>query len=221
MRLISKIARVVEQAVDFSQKNTRVTMYISEAKFKQVFPNAKQGIYTEIAKQIGEAGCITKAQQAMFLAQCGVECGGFRVFEENLNYSADGLLRTFPRYFNQGNVSLYARNKQRIANRAYANRMGNGNEQSGDGWRYRGRGLIQITGKANYIEFANWVKLPSIVTNPDQILQYDGLLVQTAVWYWQSRKLAQFSDIVTVTKKINGGTHGLGARTLYYQKLMG
>ncbi|HDL5280503.1 TPA: glycoside hydrolase family 19 protein, partial [Mannheimia haemolytica] len=93
---------------------------------------------------------------AMFLAQCGVECAGYSVFEENLNYSATALLRTFPKYFAQYNVVLYARNKQAIANRVYANRMGNGNERSGDGWKYRGRGLIQITGKANYIDFAKW-----------------------------------------------------------------
>ncbi|HFT1754633.1 TPA: glycoside hydrolase family 19 protein, partial [Mannheimia haemolytica] len=157
---------------------------------------------------------------AMFLAQCGVECAGYSVFEENLNYSATALLRTFPKYFSQHNVVLYARDKRAIANRVYANRMGNGNEQSGDGWKYRGRGLIQITGKANYIEFAKWEGLPSLVTDPDQITKNLALTVQVAVWYWVSRKLSEFSDILTVTKKINGGTHGLTQRTAYYKKLM-
>ncbi|HDL2156914.1 TPA: glycoside hydrolase family 19 protein, partial [Mannheimia haemolytica] len=150
----------------------------------------------------------------------GVECAGYSVFEENLNYSATALLRTFPKYFAQYNVVLYARNKQAIANRVYANRMGNGNERSGDGWKYRGRGLIQITGKANYIDFAKWEGLPSLVTDPDQITKNLALTVQVAVWYWVSRKLSEFSDILTVTKKINGGTHGLTQRTAYYKKLM-
>ncbi|HDL2937982.1 TPA: glycoside hydrolase family 19 protein, partial [Mannheimia haemolytica] len=192
----------------------------SESKFKQVFPNAVSGIYSIIDKHIEKAGCKTKEQQAMFLAQCGVECAGYSVFEENLNYSATALLRTFPKYFSQHNVVLYARDKRAIANRVYANRMGNGNEQSGDGWKYRGRGLIQITGKANYIEFAKWEGLPSLVTDPDQITKNLALTVQVAVWYWVSRKLSEFSDILTVTKKINGGTHGLTQRTAYYKKLM-
>lgn len=195
-------------------------MLISESKFKQVFPNAVSSIYSIIDKHIEKAGCKTKEQQAMFLAQCGVECAGYSVFEENLNYSATALLRTFPKYFAPHNVVLYARNKQAIANRVYANRMGNGNERSGDGWKYRGRGLIQITGKANYIEFSKWEGLPSLVTDPDQITKNLALTVQVAVWYWVSRKLSEFSDILTVTKKINGGTHGLAQRTAYYQKLM-
>ncbi|MDD0824643.1 glycoside hydrolase family 19 protein [Mannheimia sp. AT1] len=195
-------------------------MLISERKFKQVFPNAVNGIYSVISNQIEKAGCVTKAQQAMFLAQCGVECAGYRVFEENLNYSAAALLRVFPKYFTQHNIYQYARNKQAIANRVYGNRMGNGNERSGDGWKYRGRGLIQITGKANYIDFAKWENLPSLVTSPDQITSNLALTVRVAIWYWQSRKLAQYSDILTVTKKINGGTHGLALRTVYYQKLM-
>lgn len=196
-------------------------MLISERKFRQVFPNAVNGIYAEIVRNIEKAGCRTKEQQAMFLAQCGLECGGYRLFEENLNYSAVSLLRVFPKYFTQHNVYQYARNKQAIANRVYANRMGNGNELSGDGWKYRGRGLIQITGKANYIEFSKWENLPSLVTSPDQITTNLALCVQVAVWYWQSRNLASYgSDILRVTKLINGGTHGLSQRTDYYHKLM-
>lgn len=195
-------------------------MYLNEQKFKEIFPQAKTGIYQELRKQIPQTGCVTKEQQAMFLAQCAVECAGFRLFEENLNYSSVALLKTFPRYFNQGNVALYARNKQAIANRAYANRMGNGSEASGDGWKYRGRGIIQLTGKANYIEFSKWCELPSLVTSPEQITDNLGLIVKTAVWFWQKHKLADIKDIVSVTKKINGGTHGLEARQKYYIQLM-
>lgn len=204
-----------------AKNNGATALFWNEAQFYQIFPRAVKGIYSEIAKQIGNAGCKTKEQQAMFLAQCAVECGGFRVFEENLNYSAGALVKTFPRYFNQSNVVLYARDKQKIANRAYANRMGNGSELSGDGWRYRGRGLIQITGKENYIAFSQWAKLPSIVTSPDQINGNLNLIVQVAVWYWQSRKLVDYgNDILKVTKLINGGTHGLSDRQFYFQKLM-
>ncbi len=97
----------------------------------------------------------------------------------------------------------------------YANRMGNGNEQSGDGWKYRGRGLIQITGKANYIEFAKWEGLPSLVTSPDQITDNLALTVQVAVWYWQSRKLASYgSDILKVTKLINAHSRAITTHEL-------
>lgn len=196
-------------------------MLISEKAFKQIFPKAINGIYAEIAKNIEKAGCKTKEQQAMFLAQCAVECGGYTLFEENLNYSANALLKVFPRYFNQHTATLYARNKQAIANRVYANRMGNGNQQSGDGWKYRGRGLIQITGKANYIEFSKWIGLPSLVTSPDQLTTNLSLTVQVSIWYWQSRKLANYgSDVERVTRLINGGTHGLSVRISYYEKLM-
>ncbi|WP_150538851.1 glycoside hydrolase family 19 protein [Actinobacillus vicugnae] len=194
-----------------------VKMHISESKFLSVFPNSKPLIYHEIAKYIGLAGCKTKEQQAMFLAQCGHETAGFSVFTENLNYSDVALLRTFPKYFNSGNVKAYARQPEKIANRAYANRMGNGDEQSGDGYKFRGRGLIQITGKNNYTAFRKWlgreIKLDDVGTDLE-------LIVLAGIWYWQKNNLAALKRVVDVTKRVNGGLNGLADRQAKYDKLM-
>lgn len=194
-----------------------VKMHISESKFLSVFPKPKPLIYHEIAKYIGLAGCKTKEQQAMFLAQCGHETAGFSVFTENLNYSDVALLRTFPKYFNTGNVKAYARQPGKIANRAYANRMGNGDEQSGDGYKFRGRGLIQITGKNNYVLFRKWLgrefKLDDVGTDLE-------LIVLAGVWYWQKNNLATLERVIDVTKRVNGGLNGLADRQAKYDKLM-
>lgn len=194
-----------------------VKMQISEGKFLAVFPKSKPGIYDEIAKYIGLAGCKTKEQQAMFLAQCGHETAGFSVFVENLNYSDIALLRTFPKYFNSGNVKAYARQPEKIANRAYANRMGNGDEQSGDGYKFRGRGLIQITGKNNYIAFRKWLGREIKLDDVDTDLE---LIVLAGVWYWQKNNLATLKRVVDVTKRVNGGLNGLADRQAKYDKLM-
>lgn len=191
-------------------------MLISEQTFNNVFPRAKEGIYQAISAQMEKAGCKTKDQQAMFLAQCGHETGGFRLFVENLNYRAEALLRTFPRHFNASNVKQYAGNPEKIANKAYANRMGNGDEASGHGWKYRGRGLIQITGRANYIAFERW--LGRDIT-ADQVGTDLDLIVLAGVWYWQALKLANVLGIEAVTRKINGGTHGIVERAKYYETL--
>ena len=194
-----------------------VKMHISEAKFLSVFPKSKPLIYHEIVKYIGLAGCKTKEQQAMFLAQCGHETAGFSVFIENLNYSDVALLRTFPKYFNSDNVKAYARQPEKIANRAYANRMGNGDELSGDGYKFRGRGLIQITGKNNYIAFRKWlgreIKLDDVGTDLE-------LIVLAGIWYWQKNNLAALKRVVDVTKCVNGGLNGLADRQAKYDKLM-
>ncbi|MDG4948819.1 glycoside hydrolase family 19 protein [Actinobacillus equuli subsp. haemolyticus] len=194
-----------------------VKMHISESKFLSVFPKSKPLIYHEIAKYIGLAGCKTREQQAMFLAQCGHETAGFSVFAENLNYSDVALLRTFPKYFNTGNVKAYARQPEKIANRAYANRMGNGDEQSGDGYKFRGRGLIQITGKNNYIAFRKWlgreIKLDDVGTDLE-------LIVLAGIWYWQKNNLVALKRVVDVTKRVNGGLNGLADRQAKYDKLM-
>lgn len=191
-------------------------MLVSKTTFQAVFPKAKTGIYEAIDKVIEQAGCKTKAQQAMFLAQCGHETAGFTVFSENLNYSATALVRTFPRHFDESTAAIYAKQAVKIANRAYANRMGNGDEASGHGYKYRGRGLIQITGRANYIEFEKW--LGRDIT-PDEVATDLNLIVLTGVWYWQKHKLAEYSSVYRVTQIINGGTNGLTDRERKYHKL--
>lgn len=192
-------------------------MKISKTTFQKVFPQAKVGIYEAIDKVIEQAGCITKAQQAMFLAQCGHESAGFTLFVENLNYREATLLAVFPKYFNSTNVKQYLGNPEKIANRAYANRLGNGTEASGDGFKYRGRGLIQLTGKVNYVAFEKW--LGRDIT-ADEVGQDLDLIVKTGVWYWLNRRLADYHSVTTVTKLINGGLNGLADREKKYNALL-
>jgi len=133
---------------------------------------------------------------------------------ENLNYSAKALRSVFDKYFKtKKQAEKYARQPEKIANRVYANRMGNGNEASGDGWKYRGRGLIQLTGKKNYRAFAKWVGDDEIMDDPDLVASVYA--VQSAVYYWERNnlnRLADKDDIDAVTKKINGGFNGLAHR---------
>jgi len=159
----------------------------------------------------------TPRRIAAFVAQCAHESGGFRFLTENLNYRAESLVKTWPRYFNASNAGSYARNPQRIANRAYANRMGNGDEASGDGWRFCGRGLIQLTGRSNYQAFADSIET-DINDIPDYLATFEGA-VQSACWFWETNNLnkwADLGDIVTLTKRINGGTLGLDDRMKHY-----
>lgn len=193
-------------------------MIISESKFKRVFPRAVDGVYQTIADYAEEYGLDTKQKEAMFLAQCGHETAGFTRFTENLNYSADGLLRVFPKYFNKETAQQYARRPEAIANRVYANRMNNGDEASGDGWKYRGRGIIQVTGKKNYQAFQSWV---GERVTPESLTTEMDLCVLAGFWYWSVNGLDKISDIVTVTKRINGGTNGLSDRKALYANLLG
>ena len=158
---------------------------------------------------------------AGFLAQTSHESGKYKFLTENLNYSDKGLLKTFPKYFNESNVMEYARKPEAIANRVYANRMGNGDEASGDGWRYCGRGLIQLTGKNNYQAFANSEQM-NIEDVPDYLITYIGA-VRSALWFWNKNNLndtADAGDLLMMTKKINGGTHGLAERTAEYKRIL-
>ena len=156
----------------------------------------------------------TPLRLAHFFAQLHHE-SNLKPISENLNYSADGLLRIFGKYFNPTSAGQYARRPQAIANRVYANRMGNGNEASGDGWRFRGRGYIQLTGKNNYLRFSKDARLPEIMSNPDLLLQETNAMI-SALWFWQTNNLNRFSDADDVrglTKAINGGFNGLDHRT--------
>ncbi|NBP54977.1 glycoside hydrolase family 19 protein [bacterium] len=154
---------------------------------------------------------------AAFLAQTAHESGKYKFLQENLNYSDKGLLKTFPKYFNESNVMDYARKPEAIANRVYANRMGNGPEESGDGWLYCGRGLIQLTGKNNYTAFAKSIEFP-VEELADYLMTFDGA-VTSACWFWHKNNLNDFADtgdLVMMTKKINGGTIGLEDRVKHY-----
>jgi len=150
---------------------------------------------------------------AHFLAQTAHESGGFRIVEENLNYSADGLMKIFPKYFRDKDPNEYARHPEKIANVVYASRMGNSDTASGDGYKFRGRGLIQLTGKSNYSGFAadSGISVDEAVA----YLSTPSGAVESAAWFWHKNglnKLADADDVPAVTKKINGGTIGLEDR---------
>lgn len=163
----------------------------------------------------------TPERQAGFIAQLAHESGMFKFVKENLNYSDKALLAVFPKYFNAENVQAYARQPEKIANRVYGNRMGNGDEASGDGFKYCGRGLIQLTGKDNYKRFSDAVGV-DFVSNPELVEQPEYACL-SAGWFWSVNglnKLADAKDILGMTKRINGGTIGLDHRTELYNKLI-
>jgi putative chitinase len=158
---------------------------------------------------------------AGFLAQIGHESGGFRFTSENLNYRAETLTRVWPTRFPPGVAEGYAMQPEKIANRAYADRMGNGNEASGDGWKYRGRGLIQLTGADNYAAFSLDADNESL-SDPDSVAEPE-LAALSAGWFWSKNglnALADEKDIVGMTKLINGGTNGLDDRQMRYSRLI-
>jgi putative chitinase len=161
----------------------------------------------------------TPQRVAAFLAQCAHESGGFIFLKENLNYKAASLRKVFPKYFpDDATAAAYANKPEKIANRVYANRMGNGDEASGDGFRYCGRGLIQLTGKDNYTFFAASLDIP--VEEASEYLQTFEGAVQSACFFWEQNNLNQWADkgdILTLTKRINGGTIGLEDRQKHYQ----
>jgi putative chitinase len=161
---------------------------------------------------------LSNTQAAHFFGQCAHESGGFKVFSENLNYSDKGLNGIFKKYFPTiASTTGYARKPDKIANKVYANRMGNGSEASGDGWKWRGRGPIQLTGKNNYTAFAADVKRPDVLTNPDLVA--GELAFESALWFFRKNGLLAIADkgvtdaiITQITKRVNGGTHGLDDR---------
>ena len=171
---------------------------------------------------------LTPIRAAHFFAQTGHETGEFKLFTENLNYSAQGLQNIFGRYFPGNLEESYARNPEKIANRVYADRMGNGNEASGDGWKYRGRGALQLTGKSNYQAFATYLNKPEIMTNPDLVATEYAF--ESAMFFFDKNKLWSICDqgvndasILALTKRINGGTNGLDHRkalTLKYYSFL-
>ena len=171
------------------------------------------------------------ARQACWIGQCGHECGNFRIMEENLNYRAPTLLKLFPRTpkrvwgFTPEEAAAYERQPQRIANRAYANRMGNGDEASGEGWLFRGRGSLQLTGKFNYKAFSDYIGRPDVMTNPDLVA--GELCFESALWFFDKNKLWSICDkgineaaIRELSSRINGSKnpHGLDDRRMKTKK---
>ena len=203
---------------------------ITLAQFKKFAPNTKYaqqwydtlfGAQSEFGGKslLDEYQINTPKRVAAFLAQCGHESGGFVFVTENLNYSASGLMRVFPKYFpTQELAKQYERNPRKIASRVYANRMGNGDEASAEGFAYRGRGILQLTGKDNYFWFG-----ASLDLTPQQASEYletfEGA-AQSACWFWETNKLNKFvdgNDFKGLTRAINGGYIGLADREHHYE----
>ena len=165
---------------------------------------------------------VNPARLAGFLAQTAHESGGYNFIKENLNYSAKGLMSTFKKYFPTEDLAKqYERKPEKIANRVYGNRMSNGPEESGDGYRFCGRGLIQLTGRANYTKFAQDLEMS--LEDTVAYLETPNGAVASAGWFWDNNKLNQYcdsGDFVTLTKRINGGTIGLEDRKHHYELAM-
>jgi len=174
--------------------------------------------YEALSAILPEYGINTPERVAAFIAQCAHESGGFKFLKENLNYKAESLLKVFPKYFKTlDEARAYEKKPEKIANRIYGNRMGNGDESSGDGFRYCGRGLIQLTGKENSSWFAASLEIP--VEEASEYLETFEGAVQSACWFWEENKLNQWADkkdILTLTKRINGGTIGLDDRIKHF-----
>jgi putative chitinase len=173
-------------------------------------------VIAQIPDAAREFGITTNLRLAHFLAQCALESAGFTATVENLNYSAQRLVQVFPKYFKGVDPNAYARNPEKIGNRVYAKRMGNGDEASGDGFKFRGRGYIQLTGKNNYTSFTKFVG-EDCVANPDLVATKYPLA--SAAFYFNSNNIWAICDrgaddatVTSVTKAVNGGTHGLAER---------
>lgn len=196
-------------------------MELELSQLKQIIPRNPYATYWHHALEqlLPDYQIDTPQRMAAFLAQCAHESGGFTAVKENLNYRAATLRKIFPKYFpNDEIANQFAGKSQAIANRVYANRMGNGDEASGDGYRYCGRGLIQLTGKDNYTWFASSLEI-SAEEASDYMETFEGA-AQSACWFWETNNLNQWADrgdILTLTKRINGGTIGLDDRIKHYE----
>lgn len=184
-------------------------------------PNV-EGWFKSISSFLPTYAIVSPNRVAAWVAQCGHESNDFRFLTENLNYPAGALRTLFSKYFITDQMAAaHERKPEKIANVIYANRMGNGPENTGDGWKYRGRGLIQLTGKSNYSRFAKDIKM-SLDDVPRYLETVDGA-VHSACWFWSANninKWADSKDITTMTRIINGGTHGLEDRLLRYNNAL-
>ena len=178
--------------------------------------------YEGLCNQLPQFAIVTPARVAGFISQCQHESADFTALSENLNYSAKGLAGTFRKYFpSEAEATPYARKPEKIANRVYANRMGNGVEASGDGFKFRGRGLVQLTGRANYTQCSkDLFGDDCLVQNPDLVCEPE-YAVLSACWFWHKNRLNDIcdkGDVVLLSKRINGGTLGLADRIHHWNE---
>lgn len=194
----------------------------SDFKLNKLVGHVPDSVIAQIPDTATKFNITNTLRLAHFLAQCGHESGGFKHTSENLNYSADGLKNIFGKYFHGSDANAYARHPEKIGAKVYANRMGNGDEASGDGYKYRGRGFIQLTGKSNYTNFAKFIG-EDTVANPDLVATKYPLA--SAAFFFDSNGLWKLCDagsteaaVTSVTKRVNGGTIGLADRLKHFKE---
>jgi len=192
-------------------------------KLEKLRGHIPDAVIAQIPDTAAKFAINTPLRLAHFLAQCGHESGGFRATQENLNYSAKGLAGTFRKYFpSEAAAAPYARNPQKIASKVYGGRMGNGPEPTGEGYKFRGRGYIQLTGKENYTAFGKSIN-EDICSNPDKVASSYALL--SAAWFFSKNGLHKMADegssdavVTKITKRVNGGTIGLADRIKHFKE---
>ena len=200
-------------------------MQITLEQLTNFFEDTDDSVLTNfvdpINKVIEEFEINTTERISMFLAQVGHESGGLTKLHENLNYKAARLVQIFPKYFRDVDPDDYGGKPEAIANRVYADRMGNGSEDSGDGYRFRGRGAVQLTGRSNYTACGKDLGI-DLETNPDYLETPEGA-IRSAAWFWDQHDLNEYADngdVTMVTKRINGGTIGLEERAELYKEAL-
>ena len=193
-------------------------------QFKRILPKCKdpEGWYNAIGNHLEEFNIVTPEQIAMFLAQIGHESLDMNVLTENFNYSADRLKVVFPKYFRNRDANQFHRKPEAIANIVYANRMGNGSPESGDGWKYRGRGLIMITGRYNYSQCSEYLYSDSniLIDRPELLSEDKEVAILSALWFWQKHNLQDISSIRESTRIINGGQNGIEDRISRFERAL-
>jgi putative chitinase len=207
---------------DEPEQSTPVEIPQSDFKLENLKGHIPDEVIAQIPDTCVKFNITNVLRLAHFLSQCGHESGGFKAVKENLNYSADGLAKIFPKYFSGGINESYARQPEKIANRIYANRMGNGDEASGEGYKFRGRGFIQLTGKQNYAAFGKSIG-EDILSNPDLVATKYPL--SSAAFFFNNNNLwaicdkgADVATVTAVTKRVNGGTIGIDDRIKHFNE---
>lgn len=223
-RVVKKIESKSVQSIQSSstsKQNIELKLPLNLHKLKGHVPNSVLLSILEILKSV-DSNLNSTLRLAHFLSQCAHESSMFTRVVENLNYSANGLLKTFSKYFTKEEAEKFAMNPEAIANRVYSKRMGNGNEESGDGWKYRGRGYIQLTGKSSYKSFASVVE-EDVVEYPDLVASRYPL--ESALFYFDVNNIWKYCDkgsdektVIRVSKAVNGGTIGIESRISYFVK---
>ena len=213
---------IIGESIQSTPQPVVSTPSVSGLKLDKLKGHIPQSVIDSIPEVASKFEINTPLRVAHFLAQCGHESGGFKLTQENLNYSAKGLLGIFPKYFDAGTAAAYERKPEKIANVVYANRMGNGDKTSGEGWKFHGRGYIQLTGKENYTAFTKSIG-EDCVANPDLVASKYALA--SAAWFFSKNGLHKIADggsgddtVTKITKRVNGGTIGLPDRIKHFKE---